>query len=80
MLQIEPEICQEKCNEYEFENYSLIHVLDTDKWELHFYDETEGELYIYIEDSSFIEEEKLFSQLGFTKEIFKRILTFEETK
>ena len=80
MGQIDAEIKEERCNEYEFDNYSLVHVLDTDRWELHFYDEEQGELYICIEDTSFTEEEDLFSQLGFTEEIFNRILKFEETK
>jgi len=74
----EAEITEETCNEYEFENYSLVHILDTDSWELHFYDEEEGELFICIENTSFDEEADLFTRLGFTKEIFDRIIQFEE--
>jgi hypothetical protein len=73
-----PEIQQETCNEYEFENYSLVHNLTAGKWELHFYDDEEGELFTCIEDFSFEEESELFARLGFTKEVFCRILSFEE--
>lgn len=71
---------EENCNEYEFDAFSLVHNLTDNNWELHFYDEAEGELFIYVENNSFDEEEELFNKLGFTKEIFDRILSFEESK
>lgn len=76
----EPEVKEERCNEYEFDGYSLVHVLDSDIWELHFYDEEEGELSTYVENTSFDEESELFEKLGFTREVFDRILGFEESK
>lgn len=69
---------EETCNEYEYENFSLVHNLTGKTWELHFYDEEEGELFIYIENTSFEDESELFSKLGFTKELFENIIKFEE--
>lgn len=78
MDQLDPEIKEESCNEYEFDEYSVVHNLTLEKWEFHFYDEDEGELFTYIEDTSFDEESELFDRLGFTKEVFDRLISFEE--
>lgn len=69
---------EEVCNEYEFEKFSLIHNLTKQKWELHFYDEDQGELFIYLENTSFEDEQELFSEIEFTEELFKNIIEFEE--
>lgn len=69
---------EEICNEYEFEKFSLIHNITKEKWELHFYDDEQGELFIYIENTSFEDEKELFSKLEFTKEIFDKMISFEE--
>jgi len=78
MGQIDSEIQEECCNEYEFENYSVVHNLTSGKWELHFYDEDEGELFTYIKLTSFDEELELLDELGFTKEMFQKLIQFEE--
>lgn len=77
---IEEIIKEEICNEYEFDKFNLIHNLTENNWELHFYDDEQGELFIYVENNSFEEETDLFSELGFTKEIFNNIQHFEENK
>lgn len=80
MDQLDLEIKEEVCNEYEFESFSLIHNLTTDKWEFHFLDDEEGELFTYIENNSFEEESDLFSEHGFTREMFDKITDFEVGK
>ena len=80
MVPVEVDLKEETCNEYEFGTYSLIHVLNTDMWELHFYDEDEGELFTYIKLTSFDEELELLDKLGFTKEMFEKLIQFEENR
>ena len=73
-------IDEENCNEYEFDKFSLVHNLTKQNWELHYFDEEEGELFIYIDSTSFEEEKDLFLELGFTKECFENIINFEDNK
>lgn len=75
-----PEIQCENCNEYEFSGYSVMHDMTNERWELHFQDEEEGELFIYLGTTSFDEEQELFERLGFTKELFEKIIKFEENQ
>lgn len=78
MEQLDPIIQEESCNEYEFENYLIVHNLTSGKWEVHFYDDEEGELFTYIESTSFEEESDLFDRLGFNKDVFDKLVSFEE--
>jgi len=80
MEQLDPEIKEEICNEYEFDSFSLVHNLTEDVWEFHFLDDDEGELFICIENNSFEEEAELFSRFGFKKEMLDKVIAFEENR